>query len=70
MHFETFETILDDDISYDLLQSKGREVVDSLQFLCSNDVDVPIGTIIHTGMQNQHGGYENDCSLIRMAENK
>jgi len=45
-------------------------VVDALQYLCSNDVDVPIGTIIHTGMQNKEGGYENDCSLIRMAENK
>ncbi|KAK6644016.1 hypothetical protein RUM43_000281 [Polyplax serrata] len=51
------------------LWSKGREVVDLLQFLCSNDVDVPIGSIIHTGMQNVNGGYENDCSLIRMAEN-
>ncbi|CAD7086927.1 unnamed protein product [Hermetia illucens] len=51
------------------LQSKGREVVDLLQYLCSNDVDVPVGSIIHTGMQNQFGGYENDCSLARLSEN-
>ncbi|KAL0271652.1 UNVERIFIED_CONTAM: hypothetical protein PYX00_008677 [Menopon gallinae] len=51
------------------LWSKGNEVVDALQFLCSNDVDVPVGSIIHTGMQNSRGGYENDCSLIRMANN-
>lgn len=25
--------------------------------------------IIHTGMQNIHVGYENDCSLARLAEN-
>lgn len=49
--------------------SKGREVVDYLQRLCSNDVDVPVGSIIHTGMQNRHGGYENDCSVARVAEN-
>lgn len=52
---------------YDLW-SKGREVVDLLQYLCSNDVDVPIGSIIHTGMQNLWGGYENDCSLARLNE--
>ncbi|XP_055911964.1 pyruvate dehydrogenase phosphatase regulatory subunit, mitochondrial [Eupeodes corollae] len=48
--------------------SNGREVVDLLQYLCSNDVDVPVGSIIHTGMQNDWGGYENDCSLVRLAE--
>ncbi|KAM7348317.1 pyruvate dehydrogenase phosphatase regulatory subunit, mitochondrial [Cochliomyia hominivorax] len=52
---------------YDLW-SKGREVVDLLQYLCSNDVDVPVGSIIHTGMQNAFGGYENDCSLARLSE--
>ncbi|KAI8431221.1 hypothetical protein MSG28_001258 [Choristoneura fumiferana] len=28
-----------------------------LQYLCSNDVDVKVGGIIHTGMQNERGGY-------------
>ncbi|XP_073975671.1 pyruvate dehydrogenase phosphatase regulatory subunit, mitochondrial isoform X2 [Rhodnius prolixus] len=49
--------------------SKNDEVVKALQYLCSNDVDVPVGSIIHTGMQNEAGGYENDCSLIRLAHN-
>ncbi|CAH1984235.1 unnamed protein product [Acanthoscelides obtectus] len=52
------------------LWSEGNEVVDALQYVCSNDVDVPVGSIIHTGMQNKHGGYENDCSLARLAENQ
>ncbi|KAK4872557.1 hypothetical protein RN001_014586 [Aquatica leii] len=51
------------------LWSKGTEVVKALEFLCSNGVDIPIGGIIHTGMQNKYGGYENDCSLARVAEN-
>ncbi|XP_076169845.1 pyruvate dehydrogenase phosphatase regulatory subunit, mitochondrial [Ptiloglossa arizonensis] len=51
------------------LWSNGLEVVDLLQYLCSNDVDVPVGSIIHTGMQNHRGGYENDCSLARIAPN-
>lgn len=53
-----------------LFQSKGNEVVSALQYVCSNDVDVPVGSIIHTGMQNKHGGYENDCSLARLTENQ
>ncbi|XP_014478147.1 PREDICTED: pyruvate dehydrogenase phosphatase regulatory subunit, mitochondrial isoform X2 [Dinoponera quadriceps] len=51
------------------LWSNDTEVVDLLQYLCSNDVDVPVGSIIHTGMQNYRGGYENDCSLARIAPN-
>ncbi|XP_011309065.1 pyruvate dehydrogenase phosphatase regulatory subunit, mitochondrial [Fopius arisanus] len=51
------------------LWSKGEEVVNFLQYLCSNDVDVPVGSIIHTGMQNHRGGYENDCSLARISHN-
>ncbi|XP_042241378.1 pyruvate dehydrogenase phosphatase regulatory subunit, mitochondrial-like [Homarus americanus] len=49
--------------------SKGSEVVQAMQYLCSNDVDIPVGGIIHTGMQNSCGGYENDCSLARIAPN-
>jgi len=40
-------------------------VVEYLQRLCSNDVDIPVGGIVPTGMQNEGGGYENDCLLIR-----
>eukprot|EP00096_Caligus_rogercresseyi_P012934 TRINITY_DN5598_c0_g1_i1.p1 TRINITY_DN5598_c0_g1~~TRINITY_DN5598_c0_g1_i1.p1 ORF type:complete len:555 (-),score=136.45 TRINITY_DN5598_c0_g1_i1:141-1805(-) len=54
---------------YDLWSS-GTEVVDFLQHMCSNDVDVPIGSIVHTGMQNENGGYENDCSLARLSKNR
>jgi len=52
------------------LWSGGTEVVDFLQRLCSNDVDIPVGHIVHTGMQNKWGGYENDCSVARLANNR
>lgn len=52
------------------LRSAGSEVVAYLQNLCSNDVDKPVGSIIHTGMQNDNGGFENDCSVIRLQHNK
>ncbi|XP_054720684.1 LOW QUALITY PROTEIN: pyruvate dehydrogenase phosphatase regulatory subunit, mitochondrial-like [Uloborus diversus] len=51
------------------LKSGGREVVDLLQLLCSNDIDVPVGNIVSSGMQNDKGCYENDCLLLRRAHN-
>jgi len=50
--------------------SAGAEAVDYLQYMCSNDVDVPVGSIVHTGMHNCEGGYENDCSVARLAFNR
>ena len=45
---------------------QGEKAVDFLQNLCSNDVDVPIGGVVHTGMHNEQGGYENDCTVARL----
>jgi pyruvate dehydrogenase phosphatase regulatory subunit len=42
------------------LWSKGREVVDLLQTLCSNDMDVPVGSIVHTGM---HSKLDSDATI-------
>lgn len=49
--------------------SSGNEIFDLVRYLCSNYVDVPVGSIIHTGIQNMHGGFKNDCSLARIANN-
>ncbi|XP_019722220.1 pyruvate dehydrogenase phosphatase regulatory subunit, mitochondrial [Hippocampus comes] len=51
------------------LTSSGDEALDLLQHLCANDLDVPVGHIVHTGMLNQRGGYENDCSVVRLSKN-
>nr|CAD7402376.1 unnamed protein product [Timema poppensis] len=51
------------------IKSSGTEVVDYLQKLCSNDVNIPVGGCAHTGMQNERGGYENDCMLVRLTNN-
>ena len=58
------------DVSIPYLQSAGSEVVDYLQYVCSNDINRPVGMVVHTGMQNQQGGYENDCSVVRLANNQ
>nr|XP_057934802.1 pyruvate dehydrogenase phosphatase regulatory subunit, mitochondrial [Doryrhamphus excisus] len=51
------------------LTSSGGEALELLQHLCANDLDVPVGHIVHTGMLNQRGGYENDCSVVRISKN-
>lgn len=51
------------------LTSPGDEALLFLQFLCANDVDVPVGHMVHTGMLNERGGYENDCSVVRLSKN-
>ncbi|XP_061163484.1 pyruvate dehydrogenase phosphatase regulatory subunit, mitochondrial-like [Saccostrea echinata] len=51
------------------VRSKGPEALQFLQYLSSNNIEQPIGTIIHTGMQNKFGGYENDCTIVPMENN-
>ena len=45
-------------------------MVDFLEYVCSNEADRPLGTVVHTGMQNEKGGYENDCSIVRLEDNR
>ncbi|XP_044519048.1 pyruvate dehydrogenase phosphatase regulatory subunit, mitochondrial [Gracilinanus agilis] len=50
------------------ISSTGNEALEVLQYLFSNDLDVPVGHIVHTGMLNANGGYENDCSIARLSK--
>jgi 4-methylaminobutanoate oxidase (formaldehyde-forming) len=44
---------------------KGRDALNVLQRLCGNNVDVPIGRIVYTGMFNERGGFESDLTVLR-----
>jgi 4-methylaminobutanoate oxidase (formaldehyde-forming) len=44
---------------------KGDDVVSVLQRLCGNNVDVPIGQAVYTGLFNERGGFESDLTVIR-----
>lgn len=52
------------------VQSASEEVVNFLQKLCSNNIDVDTGAIVHTGMQNEYGGFENDATIARLDNNR
>jgi sarcosine dehydrogenase len=49
---------------------KGRDCVTLLQRLCGNNVDVPAGRAVYTGMFNARGGFESDLTVIRLAANE
>jgi sarcosine dehydrogenase len=46
---------------------KGRDVATVLQRLCGNNVDVPVGQAVYTGLFNARGGIESDLTVIRVA---
>jgi 4-methylaminobutanoate oxidase (formaldehyde-forming) len=46
---------------------KGRDVGSVLQRLCGNNIDVPVGQAVYTGLFNARGGFESDLTLIRLA---
>lgn len=51
-------------------QSPGDQALAALQRLFSNDLDVPVGHVVHTGMLNERGGHENDCSVARLGKRR
>src|ERR1700744_4072356 len=49
---------------------KGRDAEEVLQGIVANDVAVPPGTTVYTGMLNERGPYESDFTLTRLADDQ
>ena len=49
---------------------QGADACDALQKICSNNVNVSIGQVVYTGMLNRKGGYQTDCTVTRMDEQR
>jgi heterotetrameric sarcosine oxidase gamma subunit len=47
---------------------KGRDAESVLQGIVTNDVAVPAGTTVYTGMLNERGTYESDFTLTRLTD--
>ena len=45
---------------------QGRDAEAALQRLCANDVAVPVGQTVYTGLLNARGTYESDLTVARM----
>jgi sarcosine dehydrogenase len=46
---------------------EGRDAEAALQRLCANDVAVPAGTTVYTGLLNARGTYESDLTVARLS---
>ena len=49
---------------------RGRDALSVLQRLCGNQMDVPIGKVVYTGLFNDRGTFESDLCVVRLAEDQ
>lgn len=55
--------------SFGKIRVEGRDARAFLNYICGNDVDVPVGKIIYTQFLNERGCIEADVTVTRLAEN-
>ena len=55
-----------DQSSFGKLLLQGRDALAVLQRLCANDVDMPVGRMVYTGLLNARGGFESDLTVMRL----
>ncbi len=55
-----------DETSFSKFEVRGVGALALLQYLCANDVDKPIGSIIYTQMLNPRGGIECDFTVTQL----
>ncbi len=56
-----------DQTSFSKYLVTGTDAEAALQWLCTNDVAVPHGQTVYTGMLNGHGTYESDITVTRLS---
>ena len=49
---------------------QGPDAKAAMQKLCTNNMAVAPGSIVYTGMLNRQGGYQTDCTVTRLSQNK
>lgn len=64
------DVALYDQTSFGKLLVQGRDSEAVLQWLCTNDVAVPVGRTVYTGVLNARGTYEADVTLTRLAHDQ
>ncbi len=70
-HRATREAVaLFDQTSFSKFRLEGRDALPLLQRLCGNDLDVPQGKVVYTGLFNHRGTFESDLSIVREEEDR
>jgi len=70
-HKATREAVAVTDLtSFSKFMIEGRDAESVLQRLCANDVAVPSGTTVYTGLLNARGTYESDLTVARLGADR
>jgi 4-methylaminobutanoate oxidase (formaldehyde-forming) len=56
-----------DETSFAKIEVAGPGAVGALQWLCANDVERPVGSVVYTQLLNRRGGIECDLTVTRTA---
>ncbi len=59
-----------DQSSFAKFMLEGPDALATLERLCSNRINRPVGAVIYTQMLNHHGGIECDVTITRLADDK
>ncbi len=59
-----------DQTSFSKFLLQGRDALSILQGLCANEMNVPVGVSVYTGMLNDRGNYESDLTVARIAHER
>ncbi len=60
------DVVVFDQTSFSKFVLKGRDALAVLQRTCANEIDVPVGRMVYTGMLNARGGFESDLTVVRL----
>ena len=68
VHAARTHVALFDQTSFAKYLFQGRDALQVLQRLCGNNVDVPVGRTVYTGLFNERGTFESDLTVIRLSD--
>lgn len=60
--------VIFDQTPFSKFEIKGRDALKSLNFICANQIDKPVGSLTYTQMCNQRGGIECDLTVARTGD--
>jgi glycine cleavage system T protein len=70
-HVQTRENAgLFDETSFNKFEVRGSGALDFLNYVCANEINVPVGTVVYTECLNKRGGIECDFTVTRLAEDR
>ncbi len=59
-----------DETSFNKFEVRGPGALKFLNYVCANEIDVPVGTVVYTECLNKRGGIECDFTVTRRAADR